>query len=285
MNKKALIALIIFFTLAVGGYLFFKNRSAKPIITQDIITGEEAAKLFTYQGKLVHPSCLDFQRNGAEGENIINFDSCMNEQIVSSQDNGFLEAEYLPDQEFPSQSTGYAEYKVLAKKGDTFLIFLQTSGGGTGIFSSIFWVKMEKDKIYMVSNVIGEGDRCNGGLYAELSGKTLKIYENVTPIDIVDLVASSTLKAYKDLESSASSCFGTAYYNYDIAQNQLILSLVSLNNETIEDQMGWTGQYTYQTCFNKVYNEYVQKKKIDFTLEELKAFVNIFFTKCNIKNL
>ena len=306
MNKKATTTgFILLVVVAAGIYLTLSvlkgkiqpqvnletkvNSSSQQSQISEILFGDAAAKAFVYNNTTIHPSCLDFlwgidvaESNYVDGK----LNECNKSKITpETQQNGLFVVNYQNDSY--GNSSGFTGYKVLAKKGNGFFIEAVLNAGGSSIFDTVQWIKIEGDKLIAnKDDIVMSGDRCSHSLSGskQLNKQSVLLNFAITPPEIIELVASTTTLGDQGLEYSAISCFGTANYSYDIAQNKLTLSSVSFHNEPIEDQVGWTDQYQYQGCFNKVYNEYVANKKTNLSLKELNSFVKIFFTRCKVKN-
>lgn len=262
--------------------------SSESHVVSQVVFGEEARKSFTYKGMQIHPFCLDFMRNGNESgindkEFQINLDVCSATTSLVEENQGSLHAEYPPSE---GLFGGDSNYKVLAQKEREFLVKMTTNGGGTGFFDSIGWVSVEGNEIRMRREV-GVGDRCNGGFTENVNSETgnLEISVNVTPADIIELAASSTIKAYEDLEASANSCFGTANYLYNIKDEELTFDFVDLGSgegmpQIADENSAWTNGYAYQPCFNRLFNSYISSGKTNFKIEELREFGEKFLSTC-----
>src|SRR5262245_6405476 len=130
-----------------------------------IETGTKAEKFFIYEGKPLHPFCLDFPSERASREEPVELAKCTNRKVAPKKEkNGWWSAEY-PKEEgdfFISFPPGIS-YGVLAKKDDRFLIATEHSGGGSGQFTDLFWVRLDEKQIRIVKDELG-GDRCGGRL-------------------------------------------------------------------------------------------------------------------------
>src|SRR5439155_25200387 len=116
-----------------------------------ILTSSEAAKLFVYQGKPVHPFCLFFPFDSARWEPM-ELAKCTDEQVApQAAAGGWLSADY-PDDGAPRLSGAWASYRVLAKKGERFLVASDISGGGSGKFTFLVWVQLNVKQLTLVKD-------------------------------------------------------------------------------------------------------------------------------------
>ena len=180
---------------------------------------------------------------------------------------------------------GYASYKVLAKKKSKFLVSTTVSGGGSGVFSSLMWFDLSGDHLVIVKEESGE-DRCAGGMGDHVvDGASLRFSRSVTPADIIELSGIKIDVLAEGLEWSPASCFGGAYYEYDLTNE--VSKLMSVHLHTPNDNGRAGGQWTqntnrerYQPCFNRLFNEYIDGGKSDVNLFELKEFGEKFRDLC-----
>ncbi len=250
---------------------------------EPIVTGKAAAELFVYQGKPIHPFCINFP---FDSDPAVKMQSCAGSRVEVRRHDDWLEADF-PHDSGAILRQPFASYRVLAKKGTEFLIATTTSGGGSGIFDSLFWVAIDGNTLRVTTRVTG-GDRCGGGLESDyrFENNFLLFSQHVTPIDILKLASGDNSKT--SLEGSASSCFGRAHYEYDIANNKRKLVSITLaydldsNNASgeVTDRPGWTEEYADQSCFNKVYNHYIASKKAELSNAQLTSFGHDFMTTC-----
>jgi len=246
--------------------------------------GPQAAAGFVYQGKPLHPFCVEFPADEDNAENRLA--DCTHTQAAPRTDaRGFLAAED-ENQAHAMIRRPFSSYRVLGRKGDRFLIATETSGGGTGIFDSLLWVRLDESAVRMAGSIAG-GDRCSGGLDGfTILGGVVEFSEHLTPEDVLALAA---VRVEQDsVEYSAMSCFARAHYIYDAAAETLALKSVTLRYELgtpdrdgrAEDREGWTGLFPAQSCFNKVFNEHIEQERATLDRTLLQQFGKEFISRC-----
>lgn len=261
------------FELFVGfGTLLGQARS--PILTRN-----QAATRFVYQGKPVHPFCLDFPFERSSRRNPIALVTCSDARVpFAASDSGWIEAEY------PStERRGSISYRVLAAAGNRFLVATEIWGGGSGDFSNLFWARLGRREIAVDRDVAG-GDRCAGGLSGyTIDGTTLRFNVSTPASDILKLagvdVADSMLARFGP---GYTSCDGEATYHYDLATRKMALSGLTLNVERSPGNSSSLGDSARDTraCFDSVLRQYVRNRRRTLTPQGLKGFGRSFRTRC-----
>lgn len=257
---------------------------------KQLVTGDDAAKQFAYQGKPVHPYCIEFSLERTSRSKPMNLATCTDTTVTPRRDdNGWLTADH-PDAGQTVRGM-YASYKVLAKKGNTFLLATSVCGGGSGVFESLMWVQLDEDRLAIVTEE-PTGDRCGGGIADEyaVDGISIRFSRFVTPVDIIELSGIKRNTVHEGLEQTPISCFGRAYYKYDLTNGtsklvsvQLHTGFLSPNDGNGRAEAEWTqnaDSYRYQQCFNRLFNEYIDNGKADLNLTELKEFGQKFTALC-----
>jgi hypothetical protein len=241
-------------------------------------TRPKAENAFSYRGKPIHPDCVS-QLLLTESRRLSLKEFHPSSGFEEWEDRpGFLIAEY-PEQEFEGRRPYFA-YMLIGQSGGTFIIWTEEWGGGSGRFSNILFVDKSPDELRLVE-ALGAGDRCNGGITgAQLEGSDLYYFRDTTPIGIIgEADEKLDLVAYEDLENSAASCVAQVKYRYSLVDRSHELISVTLAGK-LSDQEDWTDRYTYQSCFNKVFNTYVDAGKTELSRVELNEFIREFKKEC-----
>ncbi len=309
--KTILLGLIVLILVSVGLYFLLSNKSSKPVpdtIAQDVLPSIPAIavlsetqrieqlnmlwKDFSYQGRPIHPTCFSklFSMGDETRPESVKLSSCSTYNEEKQRKEGKLEnsADFLIYNDFVQgvQYNGADIYTIVAKHGDVYYVQYTQNTGGTGYFSNIVSVFKKGDTLTDAQIVTDGGDRCNGGVNGVIApaGATSFYYSNdLTPIDILTASGKDTslFKPYEDLEASATSCFGKLYMKYDMDTKQSTMQYVDIDLDSYtEDQEGWTDQYVYQTCFNKVYNSYIKKGEVRLDVPRLNNFYDDFVHTC-----
>ena len=111
----------------------------------------------------------------------------------------------------------FIEYKYLGDAGMEHAVLLSESGGGTGMFTSLFLLHRDGEAL-RISRTVAGGDRCNNGLRrAAVENGTLSYEVNLTPAALYDLAGfdSSAEMPGGPLKDCAVCCYATATYRGD----------------------------------------------------------------------
>ena len=127
----------------------------------------------------------------------------------------------------------YSGYRVLARKNDRFLLAIESSGGGTGRFTDLAWVRLDPTSLADVNDVLG-GDRCGGGQSGfRVEGRRVLFKADVTTVDVLrlaDVTVPDTVSAM--LGSGYFPCYGYVSYQYDVLAEHLRLESLTLRPDT-----------------------------------------------------
>ena len=265
--------------LAVIGMLMSRATVAAQTAAPRIVTGEEAARQFVYQGNPVHPFCLDFPLETSSRSRPNNLAECTAANVIPSVDSyGFLAARYSEG------GSGRAAYRVLAKKGRDFLIATEVWGGGSGQFSALFWAVRDDTQLKIVREEDG-GDRCGGGLSAyELDGLAVRSSMSATTPDIIRLAGVPLHNAVVDqLRNSPLDCEGEAQYRYDLRTEERRLISVRLNSKDEYSEAAArsrTKSGGAQDCWDQLVRERRSAGRMMLTPRQLRRFGRQFVAKC-----
>ena len=256
---------------------------ARPLWAQGdlkVLTGNEAIKLFVYAGKPVHPFCLGFPLGGSSRKEPVELAKCTDSKVVpKSPGEGWLEAEYpRTEGDFFISQPPYVSYGILAKKGDRFLVATDSSGGGSGQFSALLWVRLTDKDISVARDEVG-GDRCAGGLsdYVE-GGAAVRFSVSTTTAEIVALSGVNLASTVRDkLRDGYRNCDGTARYSYDLVSEKMELSSLELS---VPESTEPATSGDPQSCFDQLARQYDKNNKLRLTPEELKQFGQAFLSTC-----
>jgi len=230
------------------------------------------AKLYRIDGRPVPVSCLE-ALTGPEDDTRrkpIDVRTCRKTELRPKvQADGSIGYD-IPD-------GGYFYYSYIGRSGEMDILSLQSSGGGSGHFTQLVGVRHSGHLVRWVKDIAG-GDRCNGSISGETISKgSLSFDQAITPYDLIALAAPEEhLKAYHDLEDSAASCIGSVHRIGEDAR----WTGVSLTGEERLDQKAWTDQYTYQACFNALYQEGVRGRRVDLDHQGVMMFARAFAMRC-----
>lgn len=231
-----------------------------------------SAKLYRVDGRPVPVSCLEgLASPEGDGRNMrIDLRTCGNTKLRPRSEADGSVGYDIPD-------GGYFYYHYLGQSDGLDVIALETSGGGSGQFTELIGIRRSGHFIRLAKRYAG-GDRCNGGISAEkISNGKLTFDQAITPYDLIEMAhLNQGLKAYKDLEASAASCIGVSHMTGDDAH----WTGVSLTESDWPDRDGWTDQYRYQACFNRLYRDTVSGGRGALDRKGVVTFARAFATRC-----
>lgn len=212
----------------------------------------------------------------------------------------------------------YYKYRVAGYHRDVAIVDLAESTGGPGVVSAIAFfqgwpVSDDRDSRDVGSTVtfagmLEAGDRCNGGIAdAKMtSPSTLRLARNLTPYDLFLFRANLALKrekervryatimneesaplsdrlialeAYRDLDTAATSCIGTATTEFDLDFGTATLVSVTLTRLN-DKNPAWVAKHRHQACFNRVVKAAVSSFPRTLSAEEVLELSEAFEAKC-----
>ena len=250
--------------------LFLQAQSKTPILT-----GAAAAKLFLYAGKPIHPFCLDFPFDSSR-MTPIELSRCNDTPVQPSITGTELSADY-PDDGGARLSLAGISYNVLASKAGRFLIWSAHSGGGSGQFTDLFWVRLDSRQLTYEKGEIG-GDRCAGRVdIVRTEASAIRISQAVSTVDLLELASAKLDPALASrLRSGYAACDGTANYRYDLRTEKPALLSVSLGRTEPENG----DPLDPQICFDRLAQQYAKAKNSELNPAELKTFGRKFLQTC-----
>jgi hypothetical protein len=245
------------------------------------VTGTAAVRTFTFHGTPIHPFCVDFPLERSSRSQPNELTKCTDPRVPpKSAPGGWLSAEYPtePGERFVSFPP-YASYRVLARKGDRFFITTEKSGGGSGQFTELFWVRLGTDRIALVKDETG-GDRCLGGLdITKVSGTSVRLSQSRSAQDLIALSSvsasvSAPATLTDQLHSGYQACDGSAAYRYDLNSERMQLTGVLLSQPDPPD----AADTSPQACFDRLAIQYGNRGPL--APDQLKRFGQEFVAMC-----
>lgn len=292
MNKFILFcAFLLPLTTAEGNFAYAQEAAAKA----------SPYALTLPDGKVFPPECF-LNNIGGEDSTIFPSVNCVDESYAlipqehTTPESDFVATSFTYDdnvdksqrdengQVLDMKFPGWIGYKNFGKSNGKYLILTVENGGGTGYFHTLALYDLGSDENGNPSLVqtaaLAGGDRCNGGINAVgLNGNTISYEQNITPYDLLALPYPTSdspyASAYDEVEACAMCCMGVAKYK-DGA-----LYAVSLNTDYVEDMLTNSPEsMPKQQCYAQKLNALIKDKKLDFTLDEMKALVAQVETDC-----
>lgn len=199
-------------------------------------------------------------------------------EVLGTQtaDDGTVTTTYKYKQDDTGEDV-WSSYKVLGPVNDGLAVLRKDDTGGSGLFSTVVVVGVEGDRLTKKRALTG-GDRCNGGIESAHVENGVIITENsITPSDFVPLSNQTdppAIEPYQDLEASAASCFATLE-SHDGQPVRIVFDKTAGT-----DQEGWTENYTYQTCFNRLFRNSVVANQTSFDIPAFRQWMTTFIKEC-----
>lgn len=250
-----------------------------PFMVQAETVEKEEPFRVIWDGKDVPPLCFeDLLPIEGSGPDHVAIAGCgampKKKDVKTYSKDGGIETEYRYDGD-ESRQTSYVAYKVIGEIDKGYVVQTNMSGGGSGVFSNVVVVKVDKDALLKVDEIFG-GDRCNGGISSvSVDHGQVIVGRYYTPADFRRIIYKEKHYLMRGgLESSAASCFAEVFKKGDVITS-IKLKAEALNHA---DET-WVAKYKYQTCFNQVFSRQVQQKT-DLSLQEFKEFVDHFYATC-----
>jgi len=246
-----------------------------------IVTGPAAAGAFVFRGRPIHPFCVLFSEEESSRHAPVPLATCAKGNAIFGPADAAAPIEQHDDGWMWATNRDtrvYSGYRVLARKNDRFLLALEWSGGGTGRFTDLAWVRLDPTSLADVNDVLG-GDRCGGGQSAfRVEGRRVFFKADLTTVDVLrlsDVTVPDTVRAM--LDSGYFPCYGYVNYVYDVLAEQLRLESLTLRPDTQpaarEIFRAHTGS---QACFD----ELVGEVREPLQPSEIAAFGRRFISRC-----
>lgn len=239
---------------------------------------------FTFHGVAVHPAAVKSLYRSATGQiDLSAFETNLEARQWEDQPGWWVtdfetdpasgRSPFFAYAAFAGPVTGGTETYILSvtfNEGEPTdidnIILLQKSGPWLGLLRA--WT---------------EGSACNGGITAQrMENGTFLYARELTPVDLLELAVNVplTLTANEDLESMSESCAAAANYAYSLAQDREDLLSVRFYDEPLQDEKGQTERYRYQSCFNRIFNDYLSRGKTALLPKEVDEFAARFRDEC-----
>jgi hypothetical protein len=261
------------FAVATAGCLVSIVATAcrPPWLGERFVTGPAAAGGFVFVERPIHPFCVLFSQEESSRHARVSLATCANSTVPVEQRDGWMWATNR-------DTRGYSGYRVLARKNDRFLLALESSGGGTGRFTDLTWVRLDPTSLADVNDVLG-GDRCGGGQSGfRVEGRRIFFKADVTTVGVLRLADASVPETVRAmLEGGYFPCYGYVNYQYDMLAEHLRLESLTLRPDTQaaarETFRSHTGP---QACFD----ELAREVREPLQPREIAAFGRRFLRQC-----
>jgi hypothetical protein len=246
-----------------------------------VSVGRDATGQFQYQGRPVHPLCVSFAYGSARQEPLA-LAQCTDPKLTpTSKADGWLELD-------TGERASWVNYRVLARKGERFLITTDVSHGGTTSTTTLMWVRLGNGRVRVDKDVLG-GQACSGGLseFRDDGTRAIRFSASMTTSDMVALAAPARTKVATAGLSAAilSDCAGYATYRYDLERETLAIASVTLSTpparEPSTSKSGPSSESDPQACFEQFVSEHLRRHSKTLTPSQLNAFGSSFLQQCD----
>lgn len=229
------------------------------------LNAEEPSHGFTFESKPIRPECLGHWESPQAPVNLAS-DKCQRES--KELDSQKLKEGFIGYGSVESPPSFY--YKPLGKihfqdmeKPEYFLVYTESSGGGTGFDTALNVYKIDKGVLTRI-DVLDAGDRCDGGIsHAYLKDGVLAYKKNLTPMSLYSLFQTST-EIKPTFDDCMACCIGQLRYRKGD------ITTFEFASATVQNLS--FGTNPMQDCFNQVVKETMDAGKSLLTKDELKAF-------------
>ena len=239
---------------------------------------------FTYRGVAVHPAAVSALYHSPGGElDLSTFKTGLEARQWEDQPGWWVTDFEESPETGRSPFFAYAAFAGPASGGaDLYILSIIFNQGETADIDNILLLQKSGSWLGVI-RAWTEGSACNGGISNQRMEDDNFIYtRELTPIDLLglSLETSLDLTANQDLEATSESCFASANFSYSLSQDVETLLSVRLYDEPVQDEKGKTEGYRYQSCFNRIYNDYVSRGKTALTPKEVEEFAARFKAEC-----
>ena len=235
-----------------------------------------------FNGKPVPPYC--FSQMDEQDVIFVNCDLMEGLQIMDDADamhddgrDGVVSASYR-NVEFDSYG-GFDHYKYLGSSNGLDYVLYVSSGGGSGVFSSVLGLKRDGD-VLNIADVMGVGDRCNGGDTgtSKVTAEGVIVVTNITPYDLISLPyedGTPYVEAYQEIDACAVCCVGeVSVLNGQIIQVDISEVYTTPSYSASQNPDGM------QACLDKLIKAQQDQGQVSLSLDAVNAFVKKFETQC-----
>ncbi len=239
---------------------------------------------FTFHGRAIHPAAVSALYRSTTGQiNLAEFKTSLEARQWEDQP-GWWATDFEEDiATGRSPFFAYAAFAAPYEGGaELYVLSITFNTGEPADVDNIVLLQKNGDWLGLV-RAWNEGSACNGGIQAErIEGDNFLYSRDITPIGLLELAMDVrfNLTANEDLEVTSESCAASANYVYSVTQDREDLVSVRLYDEPVHDEKGRTERFRYQSCFNRIFNDYLQRGKTALTPKEVEEFAVRFKDEC-----
>lgn len=241
-----------------------------------------------YEGKPVDPLCFNQLWQQSDEKPAIRLDNCNPGLYTPVEDpdqysaaDGFIGTAYRPSDIAPEHmpALAFIEYKNLGMIDDHSVVLIRESGGGTGLFTSLYLFRRDGANLHVVKNIAG-GDRCNGGIEtAHIDNGFLHYDVNLTPLALYALGGGETEDVNSaDLQDCAVCCYALAHYQIDKLHSVSLAD--NLSQMLSQSPLMAEDAASPAACFDRLALAQIKSGQTKFSPEKLSAFANKIEKEC-----
>lgn len=173
---------------------------------------------------------------------------------------------------------GTVGYRYVGMYQGHYAVWMVENTGGTGMFGSL--VLLDYDAAagrLTTAETLAAGDRCNGSVSgAEINGDTLIYERDVTPYDIMGLIAGPGTDAAKSLPSCAVCCYGRAQFENGALTG---IAFDSRLPQALAGKTYGSGQEAEQ-CFDSILKKRFEQNQSYCGKDDFAAFAGTIAASC-----
>jgi len=239
---------------------------------------------FTYRGTAVHPAAVSALYRSAVGQlDLAAFKTGFEARQWEDQFGWWvtdLEEDPLSGQ---TPFFAYAAFAApLSEGAERYVLSIAFNAGEPADVNNILLIRKSGAWLGLIRSW-EEGSACDGGILTpRMDGDNFLYSRELTPGGLLELAAGSPLglNPHEDLEATNESCFAAANFVYNLTQDREDLVSVRLYDEPAVDEKGRTERFRFQSCFNRIFNEYLERGKTALTPAEVDEFAIRFRDEC-----
>jgi hypothetical protein len=239
---------------------------------------------FTFHGQAIHPAAINALYKSANGQlDLAAFKTDLAYDHWEDQP-GWWVTDYEEDP--ASQKSPFFAYSAFAGPtsggAELYILSITFNNGEPADVNNILLIQKSGSWLGLVRSW-EEGSACTGGILAQrMDGDNFLYSRELTPADLLGLAPTVRLEltANQDLEATGESCFAAANYVYSLTQDRENLVSVRLYDEPVQDEKGRTEGFRYQSCFNRIFNDYLARGKTALMPQEIDELAARFRDEC-----
>ena len=239
---------------------------------------------FTFRGRPIHPAAVATLYRSANGLiDLASFSTRLETREWEDQP-GWWVTDYEADPESGrSPFFAYAAFAGPRNDGpELYVLVITFNKDETSDVSNIVLLQKSGSQLGLVRSW-EEGSACDGGIINPRMEEASFMYSReLTPALLLGLAVGVPLQidAHVDLEATGESCFAAANYVYNLTEDREDLVSVRLYDEPVQDEKGKTERFRYQSCFNRLFNDYLSRGKTALLPKEVDEFAARFRDEC-----